>query len=289
MENTMNDLLPEDAALLDLARDGHEPTRSDRTRVRAALIAKLGAGAGLATAASTSATATGATHVGQTASSAATAGAAAKVLGMIAFVAVVGGGAVLAYRAAQRPNTASTALPLPPSVKPSEPSTALAAPLEPPPVVSPLVVPRLTTPKPLDGTSDLPAARSDPREKVRPTVAPIGAAVATTRVETVLNPTSPGALPPLNPTTLEAETRLVRAGIAALREGDPADALDLFDEHARTYPNGVLAEERAAERIAALCHLDRVDEANRAAATFVREHPGSPLVARVRSGCAGPR
>jgi hypothetical protein len=289
MENTMNDLLPEDAALLDLARDGHEPTRSDRTRVRAALIAKLGVGAGLATAASTSATATGATHVGQTASSAATAGAAAKVLGMIAFVAVVGGGAALAYRAAQRPNAASTALPLPPSVKPSEPSTALPAPLEPPPVVSPLAVPRPTTPKPLDGTSDLPAARSDPREKVRPTVLPIGAAVATTRVETGLNPSSPGALPPLNPTTLEAETRLVRAGIAALREGDPADALDLFDEHARTYPNGVLAEERAAERITALCHLDRVDEANRAAATFVREHSGSPLVARVRSGCAGTR
>jgi hypothetical protein len=53
MENTMNDLLPEDTALLDLARDGHEPTGSDRARVRAALIAKLGVGTGLATAAAT--------------------------------------------------------------------------------------------------------------------------------------------------------------------------------------------------------------------------------------------
>jgi RNA polymerase sigma-70 factor (ECF subfamily) len=97
-------------------------------------------------------------------------------------------------------------------------------------------------------------------------------------------------LPPLNPTTLEAETRLARAGIAALRGGNPAGALDLFDEHARSYPNGALAEERAAERIAALCDLDRVDEANRAAAAFIREHPSSPLVARVSAGCeAGAR
>jgi hypothetical protein len=257
----MNDLLPEDTALLDLARDGHEPTPSDRARVRAALIAKLGAGAGLATAASTLTAATSATGtVGHTASSAATAGFAAKALGVVAFVAVVGGGGALAYRATQRLNTASPALTLPPAVRPSELSTPPLASSEPLPMAPPLAIPRLTTPKPLDGTS------------VRPNVAPIGAAV-----------------PPLNPTTLEAETRLVRAGIAALRGGDPAGALDLFDEHARSYPNGALAEERAAERITALCDLDRVDEANRAAAAFLREHSGSPLVARVSAGCAGAR
>lgn len=286
----MNDLLPDDAALLDLARDGHEPTRSDRARVRAALVAKLGVGTGLAMTASTSTATTSATGtVGPTAPSAATAGFAAKAWGVVAFVAVVGGGGALAYRATQRPNTASAALRLPPAVRPTEPS-APPAPMEPPPAVSPLAVPRLTTPKPLDGTSDIPAARSAPREKARPNAAPIGAAAVTTRVETSLNPSSPDTLPPLNPTTLEAETRLARAGIAALRGGNPAGALDLFDEHARSYPNGALAEERAAERIAALCDLDRVDEANRAAAAFIREHPSSPLVARVSAGCeAGAR
>ena len=92
----MNDLLPEDTALLDLARDGHEPTRSDRARVCAALIAKLGVGTGLATAASTSTAATSATGtVGHTAWSAATSGFAAKALGVVAFVAVVGGGGPL--------------------------------------------------------------------------------------------------------------------------------------------------------------------------------------------------
>jgi hypothetical protein len=265
----MNDLLPEDAALLDLARDGHDPTRSDRARVRAALLAKLGVGTGLATAASTSTAAISATGtVGHTASSAATAGFAAKVLGVVAFVAVVGGAGALAYRATQRPNTASSALPLAPAVRPSEPSTPPPAPLESAPV---------------------PPARSAPREKVRPNAAPVGAAAATTRVETSLDPSSPDALPSLNPTTLEAETRLVRAGMAALRGGDPAAALDLFDQHARSYPNGALAEERAAERITALCDLNRVDEANRAAAAFVREHSSSPLVARVGAGCAGAR
>ena len=143
---------------------------------------------------------------------------------------------------------ASTALRLPPAVRPSDPSTPPAS-MDLPPAGSPLAVPRLTTPKPLDGTSDIPAARSAPREKVRPSVAPIGAAAATTRVETGINPSSPDALPPLNPTTLEDETRLVRAGMAALRGGDPARALALFDDHAQSYPNGALAEERAAERI----------------------------------------
>jgi len=94
---------------------------------------------------------------------------------------------------------------------------------------------------------------------------------------------------PLSPTTLENETRLVRAGIAALHAGDPAAALAFFDEHARSYPNGALAEERAAERVTALCDLGRDDEASRAAASFMREHPRSPLAARVSAGCSGAR
>jgi TolA-binding protein len=200
---------------------------------------------------------------------------------------VVGGGGALAYRATQKPNAANTALRLPPAVRPSDPSTPPAS-MNLPPGASPLAVPPLTTPKPQGGTSEPAAAGSAPREKVRPNVAPIGAAAATTRVEGI-NPSSPDALPPLNPTTLEDETRLVRAGMAALLGGDPARALALFDDHAQRYPNGALAEERAAERITALCDLDRVDEANRAAAAFVREHSSSPLVARVSAGCARAR
>jgi hypothetical protein len=47
MEDAMSDLAPEDRDLLDLARGGHEPTCEDRLRVRGALLARVGAGAGL--------------------------------------------------------------------------------------------------------------------------------------------------------------------------------------------------------------------------------------------------
>jgi outer membrane protein assembly factor BamD (BamD/ComL family) len=88
------------------------------------------------------------------------------------------------------------------------------------------------------------------------------------------------------PTTIEGETHLLRDGLAALHAGDPARALALFDEHARRYASGVLAEERSAERVVALHDLGRVVEANQAAAAFLRDHPRSPLRARVRAACA---
>jgi hypothetical protein len=69
----------------------------------------------------------------------------------------------------------------------------------------------------------------------------------------------------------------------ALHAGDAARALGLADQHARAYPNGVLAEERAALRISALCSLGRVREAKDDQARFVAAHPDSPLV---RASCA---
>ena len=77
----------------------------------------------------------------------------------------------------------------------------------------------------------------------------------------------------------------MRAGVAALHAGDAARALTLFDQHAREYPHGILAEERAAERIAALCALGREAEAREAGAAFLRDHRRSPLSARVRGLC----
>jgi hypothetical protein len=95
----------------------------------------------------------------------------------------------------------------------------------------------------------------------------------------------PSPLARLAPTTLEAETRLVRAGVAALHAGDNTRALALFDEHARMFPRGALAEERAAERVIVLGELRRCDEARSAAASFLRDHSSSPLAARVGAVC----
>jgi outer membrane protein assembly factor BamD (BamD/ComL family) len=94
-----------------------------------------------------------------------------------------------------------------------------------------------------------------------------------------LRPTSP-------PSTLEAETRLLREAHEALQAGQPARALDLLDQQSQTYASGQLGEERAAARVVALCKAGRPVEAQAAATRFLAEHPHSPLADRVRTSCS---
>ena len=89
-------------------------------------------------------------------------------------------------------------------------------------------------------------------------------------------------------TTLRAETELIRGGLAALHESDPARALALFDEHARRFPTGVLADERDVERVTALCDLGRTAEARSVVSSFLRRRPDSPLTRRLLSSCGRP-
>ena len=79
----------------------------------------------------------------------------------------------------------------------------------------------------------------------------------------------------------------MRRADQALRTGDPARALELLDEHAWTFPDGVLAEERSAERVTTLCALGRVDQARAEAARFLATHAESPLAKVVRRSCGG--
>jgi hypothetical protein len=85
--------------------------------------------------------------------------------------------------------------------------------------------------------------------------------------------------------TLAEEVGLLRRARAALNAGDPAAALAHLAEHSRRFPAGVLAEERDAARVLALCHAGRRDEARAQASRFLRERPSSPLAARVRESC----
>jgi len=57
--------------------------------------------------------------------------------------------------------------------------------------------------------------------------------------------------------------------------GNPARALALTTEHAKTFPNGVLAQEREVIAIAALRRLGRTAEAERRAESFDRNYPNS--------------
>jgi hypothetical protein len=108
-----------------------------------------------------------------------------------------------------------------------------------------------------------------------PTVTPTPTATAT--------PTSMAT----GPSTLVAETELLARAGAALKTGDAPRALELLDQHASSFPGGVLVEEREAERIVVLCALGRTEEARAAAAVFLRERPRSPQAARVRATCGG--
>jgi len=330
----MSDFTPEDKALLDLAREGHEPTARDRSRVRAALIAQLGVSTGLTAAAAASSSSAAAGIAGVTgAAGAAGAGVAgvgtvasgggavvgvasatfvlaAKVLTAVGIAGAVVGGGVAAHRALRAPQASvsvSAQIPTarsplvdrgpqlgaPEPVAPPSPNRAMETPV----VAAPSEPARPKSAIALLSRTALPIGSPAPTALAAPAptalAAPAPTAVATPAGEVaaapVISESELAVRPPaLSPTTLEAETRLVRAGVAALHERDPVRALALFDEHARRYPSGTLAEERAAARVNALCDLGQVDNAQAAAAAFLRDRPSSPLAARVRTACVIP-
>lgn len=97
---------------------------------------------------------------------------------------------------------------------------------------------------------------------------------------------APSATPASGADTLEAETRDLREVHWALYAHQPGRALELLAEQAARFPRGELGQEREAARILALCQLGRLAEAGAARARFVRAHPRSPLVPRLRAACA---
>jgi hypothetical protein len=117
----------------------------------------------------------------------------------------------------------------------------------------------------------------------RPPAAELPAPIDTRRaIDPACAPAAPGS-----GSAVADEARLLQDGLRALRAGKPACALSLLDAHARQYPEGVLAEEREAERALALAALGRIQEARQAAAAFLRKHPGSPLGVRLRHHIPG--
>ena len=81
--------------------------------------------------------------------------------------------------------------------------------------------------------------------------------------------------------SLGSETRLLAQVRALLQAGRAKDALSLLEQHARSYPNGVLAEEAAASRVIALGALGRSNEAEAERTRFHLRFPRSPLGPRV--------
>jgi hypothetical protein len=98
---------------------------------------------------------------------------------------------------------------------------------------------------------------------------------------------APDAVEPAAADTLKQEARLITDARLALEHGDGDKALARLDEHARLFPNGWFAADRAAERVVILCSLGRRSEAVQEAKLFLESRPKSPLTRRVEASCAG--
>jgi RNA polymerase sigma-70 factor (ECF subfamily) len=182
-------------------------------------------------------------------------------LGLSSIAVLIAGG-VLVYQATAERKLPAASAPLAPTVAASlstSPAPTSSAPVAPPPDEAPqsgLLVPAVSV-------DALPSA-----PPIRP-AAPIAQASRTAD------------------DTLEREARLLADARRALQAGETERALVLLDEHARVFPNGFLASDRAAERIDVLCRLGRRDDAVRAAKVFLEGHPKTPLAYRVKTSCAG--
>ena len=261
-------LTPDDEDLLGRARGGLGPSAADRARVRAAIGASL---AGTSTLAAGAVATKSALLV-------------KVVVGVVAVAALVGGSVALApsFSSAGPPRAVGTP-PVPvasvPVADPPPPSVATAS-AEPVAPSAPIVV----SPNEARVTSapHVPAVTARPRTSGAGVPAPgAPAPVAATSA-----PSGDVARPP-ETSTLAEETRLVSSAAAARRANDPRRALALLDEHAARFRRGVLAEERDAERVQALCAAGLPAEARDRAAAFAAAYPTSPLLATTRRACAG--
>jgi hypothetical protein len=320
MEAEVSSLSPETRALIAAAGDSDRPTSDERARLRAALVSRIGistavagaagsAGQALATASHANVSAGTATTAASASNGAATVGAGgatAGALGAAKGVIATSGGLSLAAKmagmaviasgialsAASGRNTSDALQGATESVA-SAPSAVVT---QPPPATAPLGAPQAT--HEARSVNDLPQAqlpatpavttKSAPPSVQRP--APRGEPFGeVTRQPESFNPAATaGALEPMTPVTensITAETELLQRAHARLIAGDATGALVLLEEHARTFPAGVLVEERDAERVAALCATGQVERARAEATKFITAHPGSTVASRVRRTC----
>jgi hypothetical protein len=87
--------------------------------------------------------------------------------------------------------------------------------------------------------------------------------------------------------SLAQEVALLSRAEKEFHAGNAANALSLLSEHRRTFPKGVLVQERVALRVHVLCKLGRVAEAEADLRRLGRLSKGSPLESSARAACNG--
>jgi hypothetical protein len=260
----MSDLSPQAQSLIELALEHDGPSREDRRRIERLLVSALGSGAALATSGAAAA-AGGVTGSGKAAGTALLGSAVASKTWISGVALGLGLGGAAGIGVATAAHFAFDAPAYAPAAKTAR---AIEARLAPP---APTRAARATIPEPeaADDPAPEPTTLAPPTGPVRSTVTRSAAREGET-----------------NPRSLADEMRLLESAQRALREQRPAEALALLDQHAATFPNGALRDERTAARVFALCALHQQSEAQRAAEAFIADAPTSPLIPRVRESCA---
>ncbi|MET0287240.1 MAG: hypothetical protein ABW352_22335 [Polyangiales bacterium] len=82
-----------------------------------------------------------------------------------------------------------------------------------------------------------------------------------------------------------AELSLIEAAQQSLQRTQPGRALSQLEQHARSYPRGLLASEREGLRAIALCEAGRGAEGRRAKDAFLARAGSTPIAERVRKAC----
>jgi hypothetical protein len=263
----MTELGPEARALIDDASGVDAPSASDREKVRARLGVQLGVAA-VGAAASVAATKAGATGAGVKAAGSLFGGAgtllAVKVLVGVVLATAVTAGVVLRGRHASATHVVSA----PPVPTGNGADARAAAPLTP---AGSLSGAPAASAVPASPDAHIASRATHPRVPAHP---PAGL--------TASPPSAPSA------DAVEGEAALFAKVHAAIDSGNGAAALELLDRHERLYPDGVLADQRAVERVLALCTVGRVSASREAAERFLVEHPRSSQAAHVRRACGVP-
>ena len=198
-------------------------------------------------------------------------GALLKIVGVVAVVAGLGGGAALLLRTpeaeAPAPELAAAA------VEPGDPTPA-----EPPP--SDLPTGPAFDPDPNPATPPAPARDPDPP----------AASAATTHAQPKPSRPTPRGAPkqapqPKQPKTLAEEIALMQRISTALKQGDSTRVAALVSEHERDFPKGQLIEERRAAKARSLCMRDKLEAGRKQAQQFAARWPGSIHLAAVERDC----
>ena len=271
----MSGLSQEARALINGVSELDGPLPSDKTRIQQRLALQLGTAA-FATSVLPSATTGGAAAAGAS-GSASVPGAAASASNGLASIAPKGfwlGGFGKALIGAAALAGVGMAWWL--GAPPAQPPSVAARPAAP---SAPVALATRELPAQVSATAE-PAATPPASAPVPETARP--SAKTTLRAKSASAEPKPAAVPS---DTLRAELALLGRAQAALRAGRFQEAFALASEHRRTFPEGVMKEERMGVAALAECALS---PQRGEAQAFLKQAASSPLAARVRKACELP-